>query len=194
MTEKKVRPQLLVREMLHHIGEDPDREGLRDTPDRVVTAWKEWFSGYTQDPQELFKTFEDGAEGVSEMILLTDIPVMSTCEHHMAPFIGVAQVAYVPNGSIIGLSKLVRVVDAFARRLQVQERLTNQIAECIDENLQPLGVGVIVTARHFCMATRGVKCPNVYTTTSCLKGSFKEAQVRAEFLSLVHMNRNKGVV
>lgn len=187
-------PEHLIREILLQIGEDPSREGLQATPARVVAAWREWFSGYTIDPSSLFTVFEDGAEGVSEMVLLTDIPVMSHCEHHMAPFVGVAQVAYIPDGCIIGISKLARIVDVFARRLQVQERLTQQIADCIDEHLKPIGVGVIITARHFCMATRGVKCPNVFTTTSCLRGVFREPQVRAEFLSLVDSNRIKGVV
>lgn len=177
----------IVRDMLVEIGENPTREGLVDTPARVVRAWGEWFSGYKVDPHALLaRDFEDGAEKADEIVLLTNIPVMSHCEHHITPIIGVAHVAYIPSGRIVGISKLARVVDAYARRLQVQERLTNQIADAIDETLHPQAVGVIITAKHFCMATRGVKMPNVDTTTSALRGAFKnEASARAEFLQLI---------
>lgn len=140
--------------------ERPDdllREGLRETPARVAKAYATWFGGYDVDIAELFKTFEDGAEGTNELVIVRDIPVYSHCEHHMAPIIGRATVGYVPNGKIVGLSKLSRVVDAFARRLQVQERLTNQIADAIWENLDPLAVCVYIDARHMCMEARGIK-------------------------------------
>lgn len=178
-----------VRELLKFIGEKPGREGLQETPARVVKAYGEWFAGYKQDPADLFKTFEDGAEGADEMVLLTDIPVFSHCEHHITPIVGVAHVAYIPNGKVVGISKLGRVVDLFARRLQVQERLTNQIADAIQTHLDPHGVAVVIRAKHFCMTTRGVKMPNVDTTTSALRGAFKEGAPRAEFLSLIGHGR-----
>lgn len=175
-----------VTRMLQYIGEDPNREGLLETPERVVKAWGEWFKGYKQSPEEFMKTFEDGAEQCDEMVLLTDIPIYSHCEHHVTPFIGVCHVAYLPNGKIVGLSKIARVVEVFSRRLQVQERLTNQIADCLQTYLQPLGVAVVVKAKHFCMATRGVKMPNVDTTTSALRGVFhNDSAARAEFFSLI---------
>lgn len=176
-----------VVDLLHFIGEDPNREGLQETPARVVKAYGEWFAGYKQDPADLFKVFEDGGEDADEMVLLTNIPVFSHCEHHITPIVGVAHVAYIPNQQtrkIVGISKLARLVDLYSRRLQVQERLTNQIANALVEGLDPLGVGVVITAKHFCMATRGVKMPNVDTTTSALRGVFKEGPARAEFLSL----------
>lgn len=175
-----------VVRMLQAIGEDPNREGLKETPTRVVKAWGEWFKGYRQKPEDFIKTFEDGAENCDEMVLLTEIPVFSHCEHHLAPFIGVAHVAYIPNGRIVGLSKIPKIVDMFARRLQVQERLTNQIADCLQATLSPLGVAVVVKAKHFCMATRGVKMPNVDTTTSAMRGVFfSKPETRAEFMGLL---------
>lgn len=175
-----------VVRMMQAIGEDVNRQGLQETPKRVVKAWEEWFKGYHMKAEDLMKTFEDGAEKVDEMVLLTEIPVFSHCEHHITPFIGVAHVAYIPNGKIVGLSKIVKVVEMFSRRLQVQERLTNQIADCIVEHLDPLGVAVVIKAKHFCMATRGVKSPNVDTTTSAVRGVFKDKpEVRAEFFSLL---------
>lgn len=181
-----------VRQMLAMIGEDPERQGLLETPARVAKAWKEWFSGYAIEPDSLFKVFEDGAPGESndQMVLETNIPVFSWCEHHMAPIVGFAHVAYIPGSSIVGLSKLARVVDVFARRLQVQERLTNQIADSIQKNLNPVGVGVVITAEHFCMCTRGVKLTGVRTTTSALRGALKdEPAARAEFLNLIAMTK-----
>lgn len=176
----------VVTRMLQYIGEDVQRPGLLETPKRVVKAWGEWFKGYQVDPSTLFKTFQDGAEGVNEMVLLTDIPVFSHCEHHIAPFTGIAHVAYIPNGRIVGLSKIARVVDAFSRRLQVQERLTNQIADCIMTELKPLGAAVVIKAKHSCMSTRGVKVHNVDTTTSAMRGAFMDdPAVRAEFLNLI---------
>lgn len=191
MTGTVFTPQWLVRQMLAHIGDDPTRGGLIDTPDRVVRAWGEWFAGYGIDPLALLaKDFEDGAEKADEMVLLTNIPVQSHCEHHITPIIGLAHVAYIPSGRIVGISKLARVVDAYSRRLQVQERLTNQIADAIQEVLDPVGVGVVITAKHFCMATRGVKMPDVDTTTSALRGVFKDRpEVRSEFLSLISLAR-----
>ncbi len=175
-----------VVRMLQAIGDDPNREGLLETPRRVVKAWGEWFKGYGQDPADFMKTFEDGAEGCDEMVLLTDIPVYSHCEHHVTPFIGIAHVAYIPNGKIVGLSKIARVVEVFSRRLQVQERLTNQIANCLEDHLKPLGVAVVIKAKHFCMATRGVKMPNVDTTTSAMRGVFlTKPEARAEFMGLI---------
>jgi GTP cyclohydrolase I len=172
--------------MLQYIGEDVKRSGLLETPKRVVKAWDEWFSGYKTDVTGLFKTFEDGAENVDAMVILTNIPVFSHCEHHLAPFHGVAHVGYIPNGAIVGLSKIARVVDAFSRRLQVQERLTNQIADAIEVNLRPLGVGVVVKAQHTCMSTRGACVTGVDTITSAMRGVLQhEASARAEFFSLI---------
>lgn len=175
----------VVLRLLQYIGEDVTRPGLVETPQRVMKAWRDWTEGYHIDPKELLKTFEDGAEGVDEMVTVHDIPVWSHCEHHLAPFFGTASVAYVPNKKIIGLSKLVRVVNAFSRRLQVQERLTNQIADLLMTGLEPMGVGVSLKCRHMCMESRGVKAPNCFTTTTALRGVFKDEQeTRAEFLRL----------
>ena len=175
-----------VVRMMQAIGEDVNREGLLETPKRVVKAWGEWFKGYDMQAEDILKVFEDGAENVDEMVLLTQIPVYSHCEHHITPFIGVAHVAYIPNGKIVGLSKLAKVVDMYSRRLQVQERLTNQIADCLQEHLNPLGVAVVIKAKHFCMATRGVNTPNVDTITSAVRGVFRsKPEVRAEFMSLL---------
>lgn len=182
-----------VFNMLKLIGDDPWREGLLETPERVVKAWDEWFSGYKIDIPSLFKSFEDGApeaNGDHCMVLETDIPVFSWCEHHMAPIVGFAHVAYIPDKKIVGLSKLARVVDAYARRLQVQERLTENITAAIFDNLKCRGAGVIITAEHFCMCTRGVKINGVKTTTSSLRGVFSDKpEVREEFLKLVGMTK-----
>jgi GTP cyclohydrolase I len=176
-----------VVRMLQAIGEDPDREGLLETPGRVVKAWKEWFGGYGQDPGKLFKAFADGAERTvnDEMVIVSNIPVYSHCEHHLAAIFGHAHVAYIPNGKIIGLSKVARVVKCFAQRLQVQERLTNQIADSFMEHLAPKGVGVILKCRHFCMESRGVNIPGTVTTTSALRGQvLLNHDTRQEFLTL----------
>lgn len=170
--------------ILQYVGEDPQRGGLLETPGRVAKAWEFWCKGYGQDPAVLLKTFEDGAEGCDEMVVVRDIPFYSHCEHHMAPIFGTATVAYIPNGKIVGLSKINRLVDCFARRLQVQERLTTQIADAIMEHLEPKGVGVIVNARHLCMESRGVCQQGHSTITSALRGVFKEGTQRAEFLAL----------
>ena len=181
----------LVKRMLEHIGEDANREGLRETPQRVVKAWGEWFSGYGQDPAEVLKVFEDGSENYDQMVLVSNIPVYSKCEHHCADIFGLAHVAYIPNGKIVGLSKVNRVVDIFARRLQVQERLTANIADAINDNLTPLGVGVVLQCRHMCMESRGVNTRGTVTTTSAMRGVFLEdAAAKSELLRLIDGARN----
>lgn len=174
-----------VRRLLQYVGEDPAREGLKETPRRVLEALHgEWCSGYGVDPAEVLKTFEDGA--VDEMVVIKDIPVYSLCEHHMAPMWGRAVVGYVPNGRIVGLSKVVRLVNIFAKRLQVQERLTSQIAEALMEPpLSARGAGVILECRHMCMESRGVRVAGSVTSTSALRGVlFDDARARSEFLAL----------
>lgn len=173
-----------IRRVLQFIGEDPERGGLAETPARVAKAWSFWAKGYNEDPAAILKTFEDGAKGVDELVLVRDIPFYTHCEHHMAPFFGRATVGYIPDGKIVGLSKLNRLVDCFARRLQVQERLTTQIADALMEHLAPKGVGVIVNARHLCMESRGVCQQGHSTITSALRGVLLEGTPRQEFLSL----------
>jgi GTP cyclohydrolase I len=178
----------IIRDLLLYIGEDPSREGLLETPNRVLKAWKERTSGYGVDVAKLLKTFKDGAEGAKELVIVHNIPVISVCEHHGADIIGKAHVGYIPNGKIVGLSKLARVVDAYSRRLQVQERLTAQIADIIWQSLEPLGVGVLVRASHACMGTRGVRIHGSVTTTSAMRGALmNEPESRAEFLQLCDM-------
>ncbi|NBX36673.1 MAG: GTP cyclohydrolase I FolE [Planctomycetes bacterium] len=179
-----------VRALLKYIGEDPTREGLVDTPRRVALALREHFVGYTMDPaKELQRTFSE-IEGYDQMVLLTGIDVHSHCEHHMVPFVGKAHVAYIPSGRVVGLSKLAKVVEIFAKRLQVQEKLTAQIANSIQEHLQPLGVAVVIQARHFCMCYRGVRQPHAWTTTSKLTGVFLEdPATRGEFLRLISIGQ-----
>ncbi len=173
-----------ITRLIQYIGDDPTRGGLEETPARVAEAWKFWGKGYDEDPATILKVFEDGAEGVNEMVLIKDIPFYTHCEHHMAPFFGTATVGYIPDGKIVGLSKINRLVDCFARRLQVQERLTGQIADALMEHLKPLGVGVIVKARHLCMESRGV-CQQGHHTVSCaLRGVLFEGLPRQEFLQL----------
>ena len=174
-----------VRTLLRWAGDDPDREGLRDTPARVARAYSDWFSGYAVDPEEyLARTFEEVA-GYDELIVLRDIEFESHCEHHLAPIIGRAHVGYLPDNKVVGISKLARVVDSYARRLQVQEKMTAQIAGCIDRVLKPRGVGVVIEAVHQCMTTRGVHKRGVSMVTSTLLGSFREdARTRDEFLRL----------
>jgi len=175
-----------VRTLLAWAGDDPTREGLIDTPKRVVTAFGDWFSGYEMDPHAyLARTFEEVA-GYDEMIVLRDIEFESHCEHHMAPIIGKAHVGYLPDGKVVGISKLARVVEAYARRLQVQEKMTAQIADCIHDVLQPRGVGVVIEGAHECMTTRGVHKRGVSMITSKMLGSFREdARTRAEFLQFI---------
>ena len=177
-----------VRTLLRWAGEDPRREGLLDTPRRVVDAYRDWFSGYADDPSEyLRRTFEEVA-GYDEMIVLRDIEFESFCEHHMAPIIGKAHVGYLPTDKVVGISKLARVVDAYARRFQVQEKLTAEIAHCIEDVLKPRGVGVVVDATHQCMTTRGVHKRGVSMITSQMLGSFREdARTRAEFLRFIEI-------
>jgi GTP cyclohydrolase I len=178
-----------VRTLLRWAGEDPQREGLLDTPTRVAKAYRDWFSGYAVDPAEyLGRTFEEVA-GYDEMIVLRDIPFESFCEHHMAPIIGRAHVGYLPTDKVVGISKLARVVDAYARRLQVQEKLTAQIAHCIDMVLKPRGVGVVIDAVHQCMTTRGVHKRGVSMITSQMLGSFRDdARTRSEFLRFIDID------
>jgi GTP cyclohydrolase I len=175
-----------VRTLMRWAGDDPDREGLKDTPKRVVRAYQDWFSGYSIDPSEyLRRTFEE-VEGYDEMVVLRDIAFESFCEHHMAPIIGRAHVGYLPTARVVGISKLARVVDGFARRLQVQEKLTAQIASCISEVLKPRGVGVVIDAVHQCMTTRGVHKRGVSMVTSRMVGTFRaDASTRAEFLRFI---------
>ena len=176
----------IVRRLLAYIGEDPDREGLLETPARFLKAWEEYTRGYREKPEDILKSFEDGAQSVDEMVIVRDIPVYSLCEHHLAPFFGRAYVGYVPDKRILGLSKISRLVEVYARRLQVQERLTNQIADALDTHLQPLGVAVVIECRHMCMESRGVRHTGTATVTSALRGSIKtNADTRREFLSLI---------
>ncbi len=190
-TSKARRPgrsqaEQAVRTLLLWAGEDPDREGLKDTPKRVALAYEDWFGGYKEDPVRfLRRTFEE-VEGYDEMIVLRDISFESHCEHHMAPIIGKAHVGYLPNNKVVGISKLARVVEAFARRLQVQEKMTAQIANCIQDVLKPKGCGVIIKATHQCMTTRGVRKTDVSMVTSQMLGSFrKDARTRSEFLEII---------
>ncbi|MET0754995.1 MAG: GTP cyclohydrolase I FolE [Pseudoxanthomonas sp.] len=181
-----------VRTLLSWAGEDPTREGLLDTPKRVVEAYGDWYSGYAEDPREfLQRTFKEVA-GYDEMIVLRDIEFESHCEHHMAPIIGKAHVGYLPDGKVVGISKLARVVETYARRFQVQEKMTAQIAGCIQDVLQPLGVGVVVEGVHECMTTRGIHKRGVSMITSKMLGSFREdARTRAEFLRFIEAGSGK---
>lgn len=175
-----------VRILLRWAGDDPDREGLLDTPRRVVKAYQEFFRGYDEDPREtLSRTFEEIA-GYDEMVVLRDIPFESHCEHHIAPIIGRAHVGYLPDKKVVGISKLARIVETYAKRLQVQEKMTAQIADCIQEVLEPLGVGVIIQASHECMSTRGVHTHGVSMVTSRMVGAFRDDEkTRREFLTVV---------
>ena len=181
-----------VRTLLAWAGEDPAREGLLDTPKRVVDAYGDWYSGYSDDPREfLERTFKEVA-GYDEMIVLRDIEFESHCEHHMAPIIGRAHVGYLPDGKVVGISKLARVVETYARRFQVQEKMTAQIAKCIQDVLQPLGVGVVVEGAHECMTTRGIHKRGVSMVTSKMLGSFRDdARTRAEFLRFIEVNNKR---
>ena len=181
-----------VRVLLRWAGEDPAREGLRDTPRRVVAAYRDWYRGYGVDPREyLRRTFEETA-GYDEMVVLRDIEFESHCEHHMAPIIGRAHVGYLPTNKVVGISKLARVVDAYARRFQVQEKLTAEIAGCINTVLKPRGVGVVVEAVHECMTTRGVHKRGVSMITSNMLGTFRsDARTRSEFLTFIDIRDRK---
>ena len=175
-----------IRTLLRWAGDDPAREGLRDTPERVARAYEDWFSGYKEDPEEfLQRTFEE-VEGYDDMILLRDIRFESHCEHHLAPIIGRAHVGYLPTHKVVGISKLARVVEAYARRLQVQEKMNAQIANCIQKVLEPKGVAVVIEAAHQCMTTRGVHKQGVTMVTSTMLGEFrKNPLTRREFLSVI---------
>jgi GTP cyclohydrolase I len=175
-----------IRTLLKWAGDDPSREGLRDTPARVARAWEDWFSGYTVDPEAyLRRTFEEVA-GYDDMVILRDIRFESHCEHHLAPIIGRAHVGYLPTKRVVGISKLARVVEAFARRLQVQEKMNAQIARCIQQVLEPKGVAVVIQAEHQCMTTRGVHKPGVVMVTSTMLGDFRtNPMTRREFLSVI---------
>lgn len=184
MTE--LRDREIVRALLDYIGENPDREGLQETPDRVLRMWDKLTSGYNEDPKTILKSFADGAEGVDQMVFQGAIPFWSTCEHHLAPFFGYAHIGYIPNGRVVGLSKLARITDVYARRLSVQERITTQIADAMMECLDPIGVGVVLQCRHSCIESRGVEKRGSITVTSALRGCMKDnAEARSEFLSMV---------
>lgn len=192
MTDEIQRPtreeaEAAVRTLLRWTGDNPTREGLIDTPKRVVKAFEEYFRGYDQDPREILsRTFEE-VDGYDEMVVLRDIRIESHCEHHLAPFIGRAHVAYLPNKRVVGISKLARLVDIYSKRLQIQEKLTAQIASTLEEVLQPKGVGVVIEAHHQCMTTRGVHKPGVSMQTSRMLGLFRsDPRTRQEFLSLIN--------
>lgn len=174
-----------TRELLR-VLEQADREGTQETPSRVAKAWAFWTSGYDMKPGDILKEFEDGASGYDEMIIVKDIPIYSKCEHHLADIFGTVSIAYIPDGKVVGLSKLSRLANMYARRLQVQERMTVQIADAMQNYLQPKGVGVVIKARHMCMESRGICQQGHHTVTSALRGVMKEqAAARAEFLQLV---------
>ena len=181
-----------IRTLLRWAGEDPEREGLLDTPKRVVEAYRDWFSGYAIDPNAYLRRTLEEVAGYDEMIVLRDIEFESFCEHHMAPIIGRAHVGYLPTDKVVGISKIARVVDAYARRFQVQEKLTAQIAQCIAAVLKPRGVGVVIDATHQCMTTRGVHKRGVSMITSQMLGTFrKDARTRAEFLRFVDIHAGR---
>ena len=192
LEERTDRLAALSRQILTELGEDADRDGLQATPVRVAKALQALTRGYHQDPKAVLRaaTFEDD---YSQMVIVKDIEFYSLCEHHMLPFFGKVHIAYIPNGHITGLSKLARIVDIFSRRLQVQERLTRQIKDCIEEALHPLGVMVVIEARHLCMQMRGVQKQNAITTTSDFCGAFERQSTRSEFLELIH-HEGKGYV
>ena len=178
-----------VKTLIEWAGDDPTREGLVETPKRVVAAYEEFFEGYTQDPEDILrKTFEE-VEGYDEMVIVKDIRLESHCEHHIVPILGTAHIGYIPNKRVVGISKLARIVDVFGKRLQTQETMTSQIATTIENVLNPKGVAVVIDAGHQCMSTRGVHKTESFTVTSSMKGVFKENQVtRNEFLSFINLS------
>ena len=182
----------LAREMIVRLGEQPDREGLVHTPERYTQALQYLTKGYRDDPEQIMKGALFSVD-YDEMVIVKDIEMFSLCEHHVLPFFGKVHVAYIPKGKVIGLSKVPRLVEVFARRLQVQERLTVQIAETIQKTIQPLGVGVVVEARHLCMMMRGVEKQHSATVTSSMLGAFRAQQTRQEFLSLIHAKNGNGI-
>ena len=176
-----------VKTLLAWAGEDVKREGLKDTPKRVVKAYEDWFSGYNEDPKEVLKKTFSELDGYDEIIMLRDIRIESHCEHHIAPFIGSAHVAYLPKKRVVGISKLARITRVFSKRMQVQEKLTAQIANCIQEVLNPRGVAVVIEAQHQCMTTRGINAPGISMVTSQLLGKFRtDASTRREFYSMIN--------
>lgn len=181
--EAGIEPNIV--RLLEYVGEDPHRGGLLETPHRVAKAWGHWCNGYSKNAKDILKVFEDGAEKYNQMVTVKDIPFYSHCEHHLAPFFGTVTISYVPNGRIVGLSKLSRLTSMFAQRLQVQERLTDQIADAIMEHLSPVGVGVVIKARHLCMESRGICQQGHHTITTSLRGvMMDDDQARSEFLRL----------
>jgi len=189
----RAEAEAAVRTLLRWAGEDPAREGLLDTPGRVTRAYSDWFRGYDEDPAAMLqRTFEE-VEGYDEMVVLRDIRFESYCEHHMAPIIGKAHVAYIPTDRVVGISKLARVVDAFAKRLQVQEKMTAQIANTLQGVLRPQGVAVVLEGEHHCMSTRGVHKPGVSMVTKTLLGAFKDdVELRREFMAVIGNPTNRG--
>lgn len=183
-SDREWRLLIASQTLLEALGEDK-RPGTAETPIRFAKAWEKWSEGYDQDAKEILKEFMDGGEKYDEMLLQRNIPLYSHCEHHLAPFFGVAHIAYIPDGRIVGLSKLSRLVDMFAHRLQVQERMTDQIASALDEHLKPKGVAVVLECRHLCMESRGIQRTGSVTSTSSLRGALKEGAARAEFFSLL---------
>jgi len=176
--------QYLIRKLLEHIGENPEREGLLDTPKRVIKSFKELFGGYAMDPKEVLgTTFEKGE--YNQMVICKDIEMYSTCEHHMIPFFGKAHIGYIPGDRVVGLSKLARLTEVFSRRLQIQEQLTQQIADTLNEVLKPKGVIVVIEAKHLCMCARGAKKQHSSMVTSSIKGLFEQQEARSEFLGLI---------
>ncbi|MCH2541027.1 MAG: GTP cyclohydrolase I FolE [Alphaproteobacteria bacterium] len=181
-----------VKTLIRWAGDNPEREGLKETPKRVIKSYKDFFSGYNSDPREILSKKFKEVDGYDEIIILKNIRLESHCEHHMVPFIGTAHVGYLPKNKVVGLSKLARLVEAFAKRLQIQEKLTAQIANAIDEVLQPRGVGVIIEASHLCVGTRGIHKPDAKMVTSRMLGSFRNDQAtRKEFLELVGINKSQ---
>ena len=181
-----------VKTLIKWAGDNPEREGLKETPKRVIKSYKDFFSGYNSDPREILSKKFKEVDGYDEIIILKNIRLESHCEHHMVPFIGTAHVGYLPKNKVVGLSKLARLVEAFAKRLQIQEKLTAQIANAIDEVLQPRGVGVIIEASHLCVGTRGIHKPDAKMVTSRMLGSFRNDQAtRKEFLELVGINKSQ---
>ena len=181
-----------VKTLIRWAGDNPEREGLKETPKRVIKSYKDFFSGYNSDPREILSKKFKEVDGYDEIIILKNIRLESHCEHHMVPFIGTEHVGYLPKNKVVGLSKLARLVEAFAKRLQIQEKLTAQIANAIDEVLQPRGVGVIIEASHLCVGTRGIHKPDAKMVTSRMLGSFRNDQAtRKEFLELVGINKSQ---
>lgn len=184
------KKELLISEMLESIGEDPNRQGLQDTPKRVIKSWNEIYAGYNQKPEDILTTFD--ADGHDQIVLLCNIELYSMCEHHMLPFFGVAHVAYIPNKKIIGISKLARLVDIYARRLQIQERIGDQVTEALMHHLQPLGAACVIEATHMCMRMRGVGKQNSTMVTSSVKGIFRsKPSVKEELMQLILQRTKK---